>query len=306
MKIQNLRNQYPKGTRIEVIHMEDPNAVKKGSIGTVQFVDDMGTIHVHWDDGGSLGLIPGVDSFKVVQENELNYEVKDVDINLNASLIRKDYLEPEPHHISKAVKVSQKEFRNLINKPLRDRDYIEKLSSQMYQDEFRHHSILVYCDEEPDAMLIQSEGYNYARYSSFIPNIHELLETHTLQQDTANKYEKIKVLVVEPNNKPFVAIIDNDLKASQAMVGGYIEAIPLSDTAEIIANEEGKILDLPANRRLGNDVIAGRFIIVGVDEGEHFKSLSQQDINKYTDQFQEIEMIDQSEVQKNMKFDIIF
>ena len=84
------------------------------------------------------------------------------------------------------------------------------------------------------------------------------------------------------------------------MVGGYI------DTAEIIANEEGKILDLPANRRLGNDVIAGRFIIVGVDEGEHFKSLSQQDINKYTEQFQEIEMIDQSEVQKNMKFDIIF
>lgn len=306
MKIQKLKDQYPEGTRIEVIHMEDTQAVKKGSLGTVQFVDDMGTIHVSWDDGGSLGLIPGVDSFKVVQENKLNYEVRSVDIKLNASLIRKDYLEPEPHYIRKAVKVTQKEYHNLLENPLDDKEYIAALADGMYQDDDVHFSIVVYCDEEPDAILVQSEGYNYARYSSFIPNIHELLETHTLEQDTDTKYEKIKVLVVEPNNKPFVAIIDNDLKASQAMVGGYIEAIPLSDTAEMIANEEGKILDLPANRRLGNDVIAGRFIIVGVDEGEHFKSLSQQDIKKYTDQFQEIEMIDQSEVQKNMKFEIIF
>lgn len=306
MKIQRLKDQYPEGTRIEVIHMEDTQAVKKGSLGTVQFVDDMGTIHVSWDDGGSLGLIPGVDSFKVVQENKLNYEVRNVDIKLNASLIRKDYLEPEPHHIRKAVKVTQKDYHNLLENPLDDKEYIAALADGMYQDDDVHFSIVVYCDEEPDAILVQSEGYNYARYSSFIPNIHELLETHTLEQDTNTKYEKIKVLVVEPNNKPFVAIIDNDLKASQAMVGGYIEAIPLSDTAEMIANEEGIILDLPANRRLGNDVIAGRFIIVGVDEGEHFKSLSQQDIKKYTDRFQEIEMIDQSEVQKNMKFEIIF
>lgn len=60
---------YPPGTRIELIQMKDPWApVRPGTRGTVVRVDDAGTIHMSWDDGRSLGLIPGEDAYKAVEE----------------------------------------------------------------------------------------------------------------------------------------------------------------------------------------------------------------------------------------------
>lgn len=58
---------YPVGTKIKLIHMDDKWAVKPGTIGTVKSVDDAGTIHVNWESGSSLGLIPGVDEFEIIQ-----------------------------------------------------------------------------------------------------------------------------------------------------------------------------------------------------------------------------------------------
>jgi hypothetical protein len=59
---------YPKGTRVELIHMDDEQAVPSGTKGTVEFVDDMGTIHMKWDNGRGLGLVPDVDIFKKIWE----------------------------------------------------------------------------------------------------------------------------------------------------------------------------------------------------------------------------------------------
>ena len=62
-----LKEKYPKGTRVELINMEDPySKLLPGDKGTVICVDDIGTIHISWDKGSSLGLIPGVDSFKKI------------------------------------------------------------------------------------------------------------------------------------------------------------------------------------------------------------------------------------------------
>ena len=59
--------KYPVGTRVELIEMDDPySKLKAGEQGTVSFVDAIGTIHVNWDCGSSLGLIPGVDEFKKI------------------------------------------------------------------------------------------------------------------------------------------------------------------------------------------------------------------------------------------------
>ena len=68
-----VKQQYPKGTRIELNHMDDPHApVPPGTRGTVVFVDDIGTIHMQWDNGRSLGLVPNEDSFrKLTQEEEV-------------------------------------------------------------------------------------------------------------------------------------------------------------------------------------------------------------------------------------------
>ena len=66
-QVQGYKTMYPEGTRVELISMEDSQAVAPGTQGTVVAVDDMGTIHVSWDSGSGLGLIPGEDRFKVIK-----------------------------------------------------------------------------------------------------------------------------------------------------------------------------------------------------------------------------------------------
>ena len=56
-----------KGTRVRLISMDDMQAPPAGTEGTVQYVDDAGTIHVRWDTGGSLGLVPGADEWEIVE-----------------------------------------------------------------------------------------------------------------------------------------------------------------------------------------------------------------------------------------------
>lgn len=62
--LKSLRERFPKGCRVELISMNDPFSTKPvpGDKGTVQFVDDIGTIHVSWDCGSSLGVAYGEDS----------------------------------------------------------------------------------------------------------------------------------------------------------------------------------------------------------------------------------------------------
>ena len=71
-KLKRLREQYPKGAEIELISMNDSYAVPSGTHGVVDFVDDIGTIHVNWETGSSLGLIPDEDKFIVIKEVDKN------------------------------------------------------------------------------------------------------------------------------------------------------------------------------------------------------------------------------------------
>ena len=57
-----LREKYPTGTRVELGRMDDPyTSLTTGDKGTVRCVDDIGTIHINWDCGSSLGAVYGVD-----------------------------------------------------------------------------------------------------------------------------------------------------------------------------------------------------------------------------------------------------
>lgn len=70
-QIKRIKEQYPKGTEIELISMEDSQAVPSGTHGIVDFVDDMGTIQMTWDNGSSLGLVVGEDQFKVIKKSKI-------------------------------------------------------------------------------------------------------------------------------------------------------------------------------------------------------------------------------------------
>lgn len=67
--IEFIKKNYPKGTRIRLDHMEDPFApVPAGTEGVVDSVDDAGQIHMHWDNGRTLPLIPCEDKFTVISK----------------------------------------------------------------------------------------------------------------------------------------------------------------------------------------------------------------------------------------------
>ena len=59
--VEGLRRQYPAGTRVELVRMDDPQAPPIGTKGTVRGVDDIGSIMVAWDNGCGLSVAYGAD-----------------------------------------------------------------------------------------------------------------------------------------------------------------------------------------------------------------------------------------------------
>ena len=74
-QVEFTRLSYPPGSRILLYQMTDPYApVPSGTRGTVRYVDDAGQLGVAWDNGRSLSLIPGEDSFRKLTQQEIALE----------------------------------------------------------------------------------------------------------------------------------------------------------------------------------------------------------------------------------------
>ena len=67
-KADVLRKMYPIGCTVELISMDDKHAPPVGTIGKVFCVDDIGQIHVSWENGSSLALIEGVDKWRKISQ----------------------------------------------------------------------------------------------------------------------------------------------------------------------------------------------------------------------------------------------
>ena len=77
---ERLREEYPPGTRLMLLHMNDPYApVPDGMRGTVDFIDDRSQIFMKWDNGRTLPIVPGEDSFRKLTEEELAEE-QEIDV----------------------------------------------------------------------------------------------------------------------------------------------------------------------------------------------------------------------------------
>ena len=104
----------------------------------------------------------------------------------------------------------------------------------------------------------------------------------------------MRILVIEPENKPKIQEIDDSLESMQAVVGGLIQTIhPFDDPAVVlVCNDEGKIDGLQANRGLRDetgelyDIVCGTFFVCGAPpDGDSFTGLTDEQIEQYEKRF---------------------
>lgn len=81
-KLKQLRTEYPSGTRVKLVKMDDEQAPPIGSLGTVMGVDDLGSILVRWDNGSRLSIVLDVDKCVKVQDDIIRQIIKVRDTGL--------------------------------------------------------------------------------------------------------------------------------------------------------------------------------------------------------------------------------
>ena len=69
-EIAAIRKQYPTGSRIELAYMNE-QGMPPGLKGIVKSVDDAGQLHMIWENGRSLALVPGADRFHWLPESQV-------------------------------------------------------------------------------------------------------------------------------------------------------------------------------------------------------------------------------------------
>ena len=118
------------------------------------------------------------------------------------------------------------------------------------------------------------------------------------------KENLIKALKIAPLERPELCYLENNLEALQKAVSigadyvGLIEIIDLDERACIVCNEEGKLINLMPNRRLGDDIICGVFYVVGQNDEGDLTSLTDEQIEHYSEVFGNIEYFMQSDDSK--------
>ena len=75
-EIERLRKTYLEDTRVRLFSMTGEPQMQEGLTGTVRFVDDIGSIHVDWDNGSTLALIPDEDDFEILKEQQISLKME--------------------------------------------------------------------------------------------------------------------------------------------------------------------------------------------------------------------------------------
>lgn len=94
------------GMRIRMVSMvDDPNPIEPGTEGTIRLVDGMGVIHVQWDNGRTLGVIPGIDHYQLIPDSstDLYDETNKMFEGTSSSAAIKTAIKKTPSNVSKSM-----------------------------------------------------------------------------------------------------------------------------------------------------------------------------------------------------------
>ena len=120
------------------------------------------------------------------------------------------------------------------------------------------------------------------------------------------KEKEITTVKVEPMKEPVIACLKNDLDSLQKAVSigapkqGLIEFVWLEDNVSILCNEEGKLIGLEPNRRLGDDILCGVFYIVAENDEGELISLTDLQQERYSKMFRDPDLIFKDEVSRTV------
>lgn len=116
--------------------------------------------------------------------------------------------------------------------------------------------------------------------------------------------------MVEPGEKPKEALLKTDLDSLQKAVSigceeqGLIEMVSIGRKCSILCHEEGKLLGLPGNRRIGSgkgsDIIAGTFYVIGDTPSGGIRSLTDEELEHWYKVFEHPEYYTDTEVTESI------
>ena len=139
----------------------------------------------------------------------------------------------------------------------------------------------------------------FGRYKKDVPPFFD--SERKKEECEMKKENEIRVLMVEPHEHPKEFLLENTLQAMQEAVGGLIDIVDIDDDgACLLLNDEGKLIGLEGNRRIGDDVIVGNFYVCGSNEDGELASLNEAEMEKYKERFWEPEEITQEEIERKL------
>ena len=119
-----------------------------------------------------------------------------------------------------------------------------------------------------------------------------------------------RIVMLEPGLPAYESAIRDDFHAMQrAVSGGFFEiTYPFEDSAIAIGNDEAKLIGMPGNRIICDQIYAGPVYVVGTkigEDGEECTSLTEEQVQQYLGQFAEPEYFTREEVEESIFFRFI-
>lgn len=137
--LNRIKSTYPEGTRVRLVHMDDPSPVPVGTLGTVLDVDDIGSLIVSWDNGQSLNVLYGIDRVVEVETDREGF------IRNLYNYLRQGYNGYVFDSGDKVIPLSHDEVINLMTSST------AKTDIDIFEDERNYHNL------EPSVKLSREE-----------------------------------------------------------------------------------------------------------------------------------------------------
>ena len=77
-KLNEIKELYPIGTKVKLTKdMDDKYPILAGTIGTIDYIDGEGQLHMIWENGRTLALIPEIDQFETIDDIDKDNQMLD-------------------------------------------------------------------------------------------------------------------------------------------------------------------------------------------------------------------------------------